>query len=230
METVEFVVEFTDAEAMKALQLPMEALEELAPMLEATRAAARPKAVFARQGMEILDDETVRIGQIVTQSKVLATNLKNCDFGVSYVCTCGRELDDIARAMRDPMDGYLQDALNEMVLRKAIKELGALVAKRFHLDPIYAMAPGSLPDWPLTAQADLFGTLCDVEEQIGVRLTDSFLMLPIKSVSGIFFSGEEAYTSCMLCPREMCPNRRDPYDPALYEGKYEGAQTRFPGI
>jgi predicted transcriptional regulator len=53
-----------------------------------------------------------------------------------------------------------------------------------------------------------------------VRLTESFLMLPTKTVSGIFFPTEATFESCQLCPREECPNRRAPYEQALYESHY----------
>ena len=57
-------------------------------------------------------------------------------------------------------------------------------------------------------------------KEIGVELTDSFLMLPVKSVSGLMFESEEHYTNCTLCPRAKCPGRRSPFDPQLYRQKY----------
>jgi len=45
-------------------------------------------------------------------------------------------------------------------------------------------------------------------------------MVPVKSVSGILFPTEESFASCQLCPREVCPGRRAPYDPDLYDAKY----------
>ena len=227
VECVTFTVHFTDEEAMREIKLPLDLLDEMSEMIGRTREAARPKAIFGRQSVEVLDERHVRIGEVVTESRIMAVNLEKCDFGVTYVCTCGRELNDIARAMPDPMEGFLQDALNEMVLRKAIEQLRELVQEKFGLYPIHAMAPGSLADWPLPRQADLFSTLEDVTGRIGVELNDSYLMLPIKSVSGIFFTLEEEYVNCMLCPRETCQNRRAPYDLALLEGKYKGAETKF---
>ena len=56
----------------------------------------------------------------------------------------------------------------------------------------------------------------DVEKLIGVRLTDSFLMVPMKSISGILFPTEVRFESCQLCPRKDCPGRRAPYDQALW--------------
>jgi hypothetical protein len=84
------------------------------------------------------------------------------------------------------------------------------------------MAPGSgaANVWPLTQQKALFSIFGDVEDMIGVKLTDRYLMVPIKSVSGIFFLHENPFVSCMLCPRENCVGRRAPYDREL-ERKYE---------
>ena len=56
---------------------------------------------------------------------------------------------------------------------------------------------------------------------MGVRLTDSFLMVPNKSVSGIFFPAEVTFTSCQLCQRGVCPGRRAPFDPKLHASYHE---------
>jgi hypothetical protein len=82
------------------------------------------------------------------------------------------------------------------------------------------MAPGSLTDWPLREQRPLFALLGDTEALVGVRLTDSCLMLPNKSVSGIRFPTEKHFESCQLCPRPDCPGRRAPYDADLYDRRY----------
>lgn len=86
------------------------------------------------------------------------------------------------------------------------------------------MAPGSgaANVWPITQQKQLFSVFGDVEKLIGVRLTDRCLMIPIKSVSGIFFptAGDNTFASCQLCPREECIRRRAPFDAELVS-KYE---------
>jgi len=79
------------------------------------------------------------------------------------------------------------------------------------------MAPGSLVDWPIEEQAPLFKLLGDVENSIGVKLTDSLLMLPAKSISGIYFPTEVSFFSCQLCPRQRCESRKAKYDPGLAE-------------
>jgi hypothetical protein len=77
-----------------------------------------------------------------------------------------------------------------------------------------------LTNWPLSEQGALFALLGDPHEAIGVRLTDSYLMVPTKSVSGIRFPTEQSFESCQLCPRERCPGRKAPYDSGLYDRRY----------
>ena len=72
-----------------------------------------------------------------------------------------------------------------------------------------------MDDWPITQQKELFSLFGDVEELIGVTLTESCLMVPLKSSSGIYFPTEVTFETCQLCPREVCESRRAPYDRAL---------------
>jgi hypothetical protein len=72
------------------------------------------------------------------------------------------------------------------------------------------MNPGSLKEWPLIGQRELFAILGRdyIFENIGVRLSDSMLMLPSKTVSGLGFESEKDYHNCIYCPLKDCPNRR----------------------
>ena len=74
------------------------------------------------------------------------------------------------------------------------------------------MNPGSLADWPIEEQKPLFRLIGDVEVAIGVKLTKNYLMIPTKSVSGIYFPTEITFYSCQLCPRKACDGRNAPYD------------------
>jgi hypothetical protein len=66
--------------------------------------------------------------------------------------------------------------------------------------------------WHVTGQRRLFATL--QPEAIGLSLTDSCLMLPLKSVSGVLVAGSEAthafpptYTCCDTCETFACRDR-----------------------
>ena len=84
------------------------------------------------------------------------------------------------------------------------------------------MAPGAgaADIWPLTQQKELFSIFGNAEELIGVRLTSKYLMIPLKSVSGIIFQTETTFETCQLCPREDCIGRRATYEPDLVK-KYK---------
>jgi hypothetical protein len=56
-----------------------------------------------------------------------------------------------------------------------------------------------------------------VESRIGVWLTESFFMVPTKSVSGIRFASERDFRSCQVCRRAECSHRAAAFDPALWE-------------
>jgi hypothetical protein len=84
------------------------------------------------------------------------------------------------------------------------------------------MAPGSgsADIWPITQQKELFSIFGDVESLIGVRLTDTYMMIPLKSVSGVIFQTETTFETCQLCPKTACIGRRVEYNPDLVR-KYE---------
>jgi hypothetical protein len=72
------------------------------------------------------------------------------------------------------------------------------------------MNPGALLDWPLTEQRLLFKVLGTAPADIGITLTDSYLLLPLKYISGIYFDSAKDFCNGQLCHREACPIRRTP--------------------
>jgi hypothetical protein len=55
-----------------------------------------------------------------------------------------------------------------------------------------------------------------------VKLTDSFLMIPNKTVSGFLFSTEKDYRSCKICRRKNCPGRSAEFDENLWKEYQKG--------
>ncbi|MBN2325073.1 MAG: vitamin B12 dependent methionine synthase [Spirochaetes bacterium] len=177
------------------------------------RGLAKPKALFKASFTGGRTERGVEIDGVEFTSGLLATKLENTERVFPYVVTAGRELDAIGTDKNDVMRVFLIDALKELVLENALRYFERLLADRLALGTMSHMNPGSLNDWPISQQKVLFGLFGDVEKLIGVRLTPSYLMDPIKSVSGIYFPTEIRFESCMLCSRERCPKRRATYDP-----------------
>jgi len=176
---------------------------------------AKPKALFKASYVGGRDDNKIEIDGIEFKSGILVRNLENSERVFPYIVTAGRELEEIDTPKSDMMRVFLTDALKELVLEKALRFFESYLVEKYALGMMSHMNPGSLNDWPVSQQKLLFGLFGDVEDLIGVRLTQSYLMDPIKSVSGIHFPTEILFESCMLCTRGPCPKRRSPYNPEM---------------
>ncbi len=193
---------------------------KLERMAADAQAVARPKALYKVAFIESKGEDHVVVDGITLTSRVLRVNLEEVHRVFLYVATCGREMDEWSSSIGDMLESYWADKIKEMALRSARETLTRHLQDRFRLGHLSRMNPGSLTEWPLKEQRKLFALLGDTKDAIGVELTESLIMVPLKSVSGISFPAEADFASCQLCPREDCPGRRAPYDATLYERKY----------
>lgn len=189
-------------------------------LIEAAGKIGQPKAIYGAAGVESRGDNYVIIDGIKFTSRILTVNLEGSEKAYPYVVTSGRELEAWAAALTDTLDSYIADAINEEVLRSARQNLFQRMDEEFGIMHGATMNPGSLPEWPIKEQVNLFSLLGDVKGGTGVDLTPSHLMMPIKTVSGIRFPKEGTYENCQLCPKQKCPSRKAPYDAGLYEKQY----------
>jgi len=194
--------------------------EKLSSMVAEAQRVGRPKAFSREAYVESKGDDHVVIDGTLMKSRVLRVNLDLVYRVFPYVATCGLELEDWSKSYGDILEKYYADVIKENALRLTFRRLQQVLAEKVALK-LSRMNPGSLPDWPLSEQRSLFAILGDGPRSIGVRLTDSFLMMPIKSVSGIYFPSEVSWENCQMCPRDQCPGRRAPHDPTLYERKFK---------
>lgn len=182
---------------------------------------ARPKAFYRPVYIEARDEDSILVEGIRLRSRVLRVNTDAAHRLFVYVATCGVELEQWSHTLEDALQCYWADVIKELALRQAMQALKQDLEQRYCPGETAAMSPGSLEDWPITEQRPLFQLLGDVKTAIGVELSDSLLMLPTKSLSGVRFSTAEHFESCQLCPRPDCPGRRAPYDATLYERRYQ---------
>lgn len=197
-----------------------EVMAEVENLLAEALRVARPRAVYKTAYISQHGEDFVTIDDIVFNSHILRINLDNVFKVFPYIVTSGAELDTWVNSHRDALTRYLADTINEIILQNSVALLKNLMTEQNNTDRLSVMNPGSLADWPLNEQVKLFDLLGSPQDLIGVTLTDSFLMLPIKSVSGIAFFTEVAFENCQLCPRANCPGRKALYDPDLYRRKY----------
>jgi hypothetical protein len=188
-------------------------------LIDQAREVARPKALYAEAFVEGRGDDTIRIDGITFTSRMLRRKLDMVERVFPYVATCGHELDGVALPAGDVLVQFWWDAIKAEILSAARAHLLAHLTDRFRLGLTVRMSPGSgdTDVWPIEQQPLLFALLGGVTPFIGVALTESCLMIPNKTVSGLLFATEEVFQTCQVCHRDVCPNRRAPFDAAVWQ-------------
>ncbi len=172
---------------------------------------ARPKALYGRFDVEGIDEDAIRAGGVTFTSSILHEKLKESKTIFPYIATCGREIADWAKSFNDVFDDFIADVIQDMARKTAVAAIFHAIDTQHQVLHPSNMNPGSLPDWPLSQQRQLFDLLGGLNHQIGVQLSSSLLMIPVKSVSGIRFGAAELFFNCQLCQKENCPNRKVPF-------------------
>jgi len=180
-----------------------------------SREVARPKALCRVAYIDERTDLGVTIGNRTFASRVLRQNLEGIQRVFPFVATCGTELEGLLQNRTDIMESYCLDTIMMLAVEAARRHVEQFIKDTYSVGQMSRMQPGSLKDWPIEEQRPLFALLGGVQEHIGVRLSEHYLMTPIKSVSGIFFPTEVRFESCQLCDRASCPGRRSPHDATL---------------
>jgi hypothetical protein len=184
-------------------------------LLETARPLIVPKALYQIAYIDKKAQDAVEIGGLSFRSRVLRKNLDQAERVFPFVLTVSGRLEEKAGSSGDLLRQYYLETIADFSLLSAAAHFEKYLKKRYGLTKISSMSPGSLPDWPVTEQKLLFALLGDAEAAIGVRLTESMLMIPRKSVSGIYFPTEVSFFSCQLCERERCPGRKAAFDETL---------------
>lgn len=194
---------------------------EIRALVARAQTVARPKALLREAFVTTRGAETVTIEDITFSSRVMRANFADIERVFPYVATCGIELDALLCEDDDDFLHYGLDCIKEVALGEAMSFVRDYVSTQFGLSHLASMSPGSgdADIWPIEQQVPLFSLLGDTKELIGVRLTDSCLMCPNKTVSGILFPTEVDYAACQLCHRADCPNRHAAFDEHLWQEK-----------
>lgn len=218
----------------------MERLDRIPVAWEAPEIASRLRFDPARAGSLTLDDlvgqarglirlrgiweaafvgarseRTVEVGPVVFESALLSRQLAGVNKVFPFIITAGPDLEREAAAQDDLLRQYYLEEIANLALELAAAWLGAHIEARTGVAGLSGLSPGSLEDWPITEQPKLFSFFGAGEDPVGVCLTDSLLMVPRKSISGLFFPSEEGFVACELCDRANCQGRKAPFTAAI---------------
>ncbi len=185
-------------------------------VLEEAQSLLAPAALYALLPVRALEHEQILLdggavfaGPLATRALAGATEL------ALAVCTIGSALEERSAALFAAghlLQGLAMDGAGTAAVRLLAGALGVRIcdeATARGLSAGMSASPGQ-EGWPITQQRALFGLL--PAEKIGVRLTDSCLMLPRKSVSFVVGLGPDMRADAVPCDfcskRERCRWRR----------------------
>ena len=153
--------------------------------LKAAKGAARCRAVWRRYPLE-RDGGILDLGFARTDSKDLRRHLEGCGEVLLFACTAGAEMDRrIARAkLQSPAKGLLMHAIGAQQVEGGCDRLCERLKERFSEKQLTDRFSPGYGDLPLEMQRDVMEAL-DCAGILGITLTDSLLMIPGKSVTGI---------------------------------------------
>jgi len=222
---IPFELELGTLLAKLHLQQGSDDAKEMESLVEAIRTVVKPKAVYKVSYVEQRGEGNVKIDGVMFTSRVLRTNLDKAERVFPFVVTCGREVDELSLSGGDFLKEFWIDQIKEIILGFASRYLNDYLRRKYAMGKTSSMNPGSgdVTVWPIEQQRALFSLFGDVKKLIGVELTDSFLMIPKKSISGVIFPTEIDFRSCQVCHRENCPSRSAPFDKILWQRCQDGA-------
>jgi hypothetical protein len=213
-----FEIEFEAIIKQLRLKIMSSRIEEsIRQTVEQARQVARPKAVFLLSSVRHIDQDSVEIDGIRFTSRALSKNLSNLHTVVPNISTIGTELDELTEPFGDVWRQYCLDIVKNLVLMTSMQHLNEFLKKKYDIPNSSSLNPGEFEDFPITEQKPLFALFGGVEREIGVSLTPGGAIKPIKSRSGIMFSNDTGFVSCLLCTQDKCPGRRAAYNPKLVE-------------
>lgn len=156
----------------------------------------------------IIDKTPFNLGPIIYRDLKDATDI------ILFVCTIGNKLEEKVQELVSS-----GDTISAFILDRIASELVELTADllenkiQIELNSIgYKLTNRYSPGycgWSVSEQQKLFSLL--PEDFCGVRLTESSLMMPIKSVSGIYGAAKNLIRKdyhCEICDDEFCYRRK----------------------
>ena len=158
-----------------------------------------------------IDKQTIRIcDQVFNPSKIVLTQFKNASSFALFICTAGAEISQHSREVQsngDPLLSFVFDVIGSVTVEKATDKIQKELeteSQKTGLNISDRYSPGYC-EWSVAEQQKLFTLMPD--NFCGVSLSESSLMTPIKSVSGIIAIGrnlKQMGYQCHWCTEKNC--------------------------
>jgi len=155
-----------------------------------------------------INNTTIRVGKNITGY------LKDCSHFAAFVVTAGKLFDSYCAQLKaegDLFSEYFAYSIGTEIAEAAVRYVSRIIESQaldHDMRYTYSYSPGYC-SWHVREQQQLFRLFPD--KPCGIQLTESYLMYPEKSVSGIIGLGREATMkghACEICGMVQCFKRK----------------------
>jgi len=189
--------------------------EEIDWSYETLNKVVQPKAVTGLFPVKKKDEEhvvvqghTEELAQVVLTTGFKTDLLDPAELVFVSIVTLGPDLDNLRKEVQGKgrtLRSYVLDNAGVLALHHLGKSLNVLAekeAKKRGWGLGYRMSPGSLSGWSIKDQRAMCSLL--PIESIGIKLTNSSMLTPLKSVAGLVgmgpgFSSSRVKSACKWC-------------------------------
>lgn len=174
-----------------------------------------PRGAFVTKKIEHISKGIVKAGDIIIESDNLSKNLEGCDSAVIFALTIGSNIDRMIMtqsrisALRGLTVSAIATEATEAYADLWCNEIGRVYADQsLYLRPRFSPGYG---DFDLRHQKDI-ERLLNTPVRCGICVTDTFILTPTKSVTGIVGLCEKKEEcvpgGCELCQKADCMFRK----------------------
>lgn len=177
-----------------------------------------PQVIFEKINISKIEDSKVFLeNDVVFEGDFIASKLSKCKYIIVSLATIGKKMDEIIRETFEDDDfikGMIKDHIANCALGYVDKSFWNHLLediKGSNLGITSRLSPGD-NTWPIAEQKKIFQCLSG-NEPLSVELTESYMMLPLKSTSVVYGFGEDIGITrtehiCNECSMKNCSYRK----------------------
>ena len=186
--------------------------------IEAAYELIGPAVVYTEKKIQGADNGSLVLAEnMVLHSRKLTGTLGRCDRAAIFIATIGRGIDSLIQRLikeKKLAEAYIFDAIGSIAAEETVEKFHRMCDRLFagkNEVTTLRFSPGYC-DWKVQEQRKIFDLMDN--GSIGVHLTESCLMTPRKSVSGVFgiACGKQIAKNggnpCLQCGMLHCMARR----------------------
>lgn len=178
--------------------------------------AAGAKSIYRIFELKMTEPDILEIGNMKVNSRNLTKNMRGCRRAVVFGATLGTGVDLLLKrcSIVDMAKAVILQACAAAMLEEYCDELQKLIAEELAEEGLYLrprFSPG-YGDFSIRHQDEILRML-DSAKRIGLTMTDSYMLTPVKSVTaviGVSDTKEPCHIKgCEECAKTDCAYRRN---------------------